>query len=261
MNYQVIYNNIIKRAQIRNSLHELYTEVHHIIPKCIGGTNCKSNLVNLTPEEHFICHLLLVKIYPANSSLIYAANMMCVNNSSMPRNNNKRYGWLRRKVSESTKSNLAGRKCVHKNGVKKMVYPNELEKYTQDGWTLGIPPRKPETLAKWAAGCKATHKAKIQKYLENPLRCNFCSTALPYDNPWRLNTRKQKVMLNCGTTNCRSAMAKHFAVLRAKPVEVRGCLHCDKETTNPKFCCISCCRAYYIQLNKSKISGTQALPE
>ena len=36
-----------------------YTEVHHIIPISIGGTNDKSNLVALTAKEHFICHAIL----------------------------------------------------------------------------------------------------------------------------------------------------------------------------------------------------------
>lgn len=39
-----------------------YTEKHHIIPKCLGGLNDKTNLVNLTGREHFICHHLLTKM-------------------------------------------------------------------------------------------------------------------------------------------------------------------------------------------------------
>jgi hypothetical protein len=39
-----------------------YCEKHHILPKCLGGSNDKLNLVQLTAREHFICHLLLVKI-------------------------------------------------------------------------------------------------------------------------------------------------------------------------------------------------------
>ena len=39
-----------------------YTEHHHIIPKSLGGSNKKDNLVSLTAREHFVCHLLLTKI-------------------------------------------------------------------------------------------------------------------------------------------------------------------------------------------------------
>lgn len=45
-----------------------YFEKHHIIPKCLGGTNDFSNLVCLTAREHFICHLLLVKITTGNNN-------------------------------------------------------------------------------------------------------------------------------------------------------------------------------------------------
>lgn len=34
---------------------------HHIIPKCLDGTNCGSNLVKLTSEKHYLVHQLLVK--------------------------------------------------------------------------------------------------------------------------------------------------------------------------------------------------------
>lgn len=37
-------------------------ESHHIIPKCMGGSDKSSNRVLLTPREHFISHLLLVKM-------------------------------------------------------------------------------------------------------------------------------------------------------------------------------------------------------
>ena len=41
----------------------VYCETHHILPKCLGGTNTDDNLINLTAREHYVAHLLLVKIY------------------------------------------------------------------------------------------------------------------------------------------------------------------------------------------------------
>lgn len=38
-----------------------YKERHHIIPKCIGGTNDEDNLIDLYAHEHFIAHELLAK--------------------------------------------------------------------------------------------------------------------------------------------------------------------------------------------------------
>lgn len=58
-----------------------YHERHHIIPKCIGGTNDEENLIDLFAREHFIAHKLLAKESPNNSKLIHAwALMSRVNN-------------------------------------------------------------------------------------------------------------------------------------------------------------------------------------
>lgn len=75
MNYKKVYDQIIDRAN--NRVLEGYIETHHIIPKCLGGTNDIENLVNLTAKEHFLCHLLLIKIYPNSHKLKYAAWAMC----------------------------------------------------------------------------------------------------------------------------------------------------------------------------------------
>jgi NUMOD3 motif len=100
MNYQKIYNNLIDRANSR--LVEDYVEKHHIIPRCLGGTDSKENIVNLYPEEHYLAHLLLCKLNKGNSKLLYAAMNMTsgamINNG---KRNNKAYGWLRRQYAES----------------------------------------------------------------------------------------------------------------------------------------------------------------
>jgi hypothetical protein len=74
MNYQKIHDEIIEKAKIR--ILFAYKEKHHIVPKCLGGTDDISNLVDLTAREHFIIHLLLCKIYPKNRKLSNAVWMM-----------------------------------------------------------------------------------------------------------------------------------------------------------------------------------------
>jgi hypothetical protein len=97
MNYQKLYNNIVRRGQ--NRILEGYSEKHHIVPRCMGGTDEVTNLVSLTPEEHYLCHLLLVKIHPKNIRLVKAAMFMVSSNNNVKRNN-KAYGWLKRQYSE-----------------------------------------------------------------------------------------------------------------------------------------------------------------
>lgn len=92
MNYQKHYDILITRARTR--ILEGYTERHHILPKCMGGTDHLANLVELTPEEHYVAHQLLVKIYPDEGKLTYAVKRMCTGHQQ-----NKLYGWLKKRHS------------------------------------------------------------------------------------------------------------------------------------------------------------------
>ena len=63
MKYQKHYDLLIDRARSENrkrykksDIRYACYEKHHIVPTCIGGTNDKSNLVLLKPEEHYIAH-------------------------------------------------------------------------------------------------------------------------------------------------------------------------------------------------------------
>lgn len=79
MNYKKIYDALVDKAKPRGldkSQHEGYFEIHHIVPRSMGGTNADENLVMFTAREHFIAHMLLWKAYPNESSLFYAAMMM-----------------------------------------------------------------------------------------------------------------------------------------------------------------------------------------
>ena len=62
MNYQRIYDSLISNAQSRKETSG-YTEIHHIHPRSLGGTDDESNLVVLTAKEHYLAHRLLYKMY------------------------------------------------------------------------------------------------------------------------------------------------------------------------------------------------------
>lgn len=55
---------------------EGYTETHHVIPRCMNGTDNPENLVKLTAKAHYIAHLLLTKAFPNNIKLRYAFGCM-----------------------------------------------------------------------------------------------------------------------------------------------------------------------------------------
>lgn len=63
--YTRIYFNIINRAKVQKRIKSknVYYEKHHIIPKCLNGTDDKENLILLTSREHYLCHWLLCKMH------------------------------------------------------------------------------------------------------------------------------------------------------------------------------------------------------
>jgi hypothetical protein len=75
--YTIWYNKIIDNAKSR--LLEGYSEIHHIVPRSLGGTDDPGNLIQLTAREHFICHLLLTKMVSGSSlyKMQKAAQLMC----------------------------------------------------------------------------------------------------------------------------------------------------------------------------------------
>jgi hypothetical protein len=77
--YQTEYNNLIATAVTRNwckSSVNFYIEIHHIVPRSLGGSNDRDNLVALTPQEHYEAHRLLALANPKNPKLWYAWKCM-----------------------------------------------------------------------------------------------------------------------------------------------------------------------------------------
>lgn len=137
MDYKKIYYSLIEKAKNRRITG--YFERHHIIPRCMGGSDEKENLVKLTPEEHYLSHQLLVKMYPEHNGLVLAASMM-----TSGRPSNKLYGWLRRRHSIAMKefqrgegNSQFGTVWISKEISEKKVKKEELEEHLLDGWTTG----------------------------------------------------------------------------------------------------------------------------
>lgn len=115
MDYQKLYNNIIENAKLLNRVKSIdnYYEIHHILPKCLGGTNDEKNLVILTAREHFLCHKILTYIYPCNSKIMFGFQMMVYThkNSRNLKLSSRDYAYLKylrfsNGVSEETKQKM-----------------------------------------------------------------------------------------------------------------------------------------------------------
>ena len=146
MNYTKIYNALIERA--RNRDIDGYSERHHIVPRCLGGTEDKSNIVALTPEEHYVCHQLLVKMYPNDKSLAWAAIRM-THHPADGRSKNKLYGWLKKRHSEYSKTRVGdknpsyGKHWYHNPDTKETI--KVIPENKPEGWLPGRSSNKCKT--------------------------------------------------------------------------------------------------------------------
>lgn len=79
------YYAIIAKRAIKDKRRK--GEVHHIIPRSLGGSDDAINLVKLTGHDHAWCHWLLTKMTEgeARSKMVYAFNMMGVYGEHMDR--------------------------------------------------------------------------------------------------------------------------------------------------------------------------------
>lgn len=97
MDYAKIYNQLIENAKNRD-VSEGYVERHHIVPRSLGGSNKKENLINLTGREHFVAHLLLHKMHLDHIGMAIAILRMRFDGRRVQ--NSKKYEWIRKSTSK-----------------------------------------------------------------------------------------------------------------------------------------------------------------
>lgn len=123
-------------------------EEHHIIPRSLGGTDDKPNLVKLTAKEHFICHLLLTKMYPKESleyyKMCHAFFMMFNENKLQSRYiSSKKYEKLKVAFSErmasiqtGTNNSQYGTMWIHNKELKQCIKVSK-DSTLEEGWEKG----------------------------------------------------------------------------------------------------------------------------
>lgn len=248
MDYTKHYTALISRAQDRR-LTEHY-ETHHILPRCAGGNDSLSNLVRLTPEEHYTAHLLLVKIYQDKNQQIYQKLLYACNLMSGPSNigrKNKYYGWVKRRLSETRTGTTHSIETKEKISQKVSSYFK-----TNSSWLKGKPLSE-EHKAKCSAALKgrmrsAEHKAKISAALKGkPKSLQHRAKLLGENNPaykavsasmitdiLTMYYNGEKISRICA--HCKLSEPKILSVLVENNVNpsIRVCPHCGKsgQTSN-----------------------------
>ncbi len=125
--YTKWYKNIIEIAT--STPRDKPYETHHILPKCMGGSNDISNLVRLTPREHLICHILLTKMVPPGTLESYKLHkaIMSMNRQSKSQSrilNTKLIANAKIRYFEQHSKNMTGKG----NPMFGMVWVSNLEK-------------------------------------------------------------------------------------------------------------------------------------
>jgi hypothetical protein len=94
--FKLIHNSLNRPLPID------YFEMHHIVPKSLGGNDDKSNLVALTAREHFIAHILLTKmlIGPSKYKMVRALVRMAKTGGT-----SATYALARKIISANSKGN------------------------------------------------------------------------------------------------------------------------------------------------------------
>lgn len=72
MTYDEFIQNILNTRGRFSVPESEYKERHHIIPRCMGGTNDECNLIDLYAREHYMAHKLLALENQDNYKLQYA---------------------------------------------------------------------------------------------------------------------------------------------------------------------------------------------
>ena len=141
--YSKLYYNITSNAKQR--ITEGYTELHHIIPQSMAGSNDKENLVELTAREHFICHWLLIKMTEGEdrSKMLYALNGMKAENKYQHRYHTKItsrvYEKYRIEHAENHSKRMKGRPAWNKG---RKLEEHELQEHIERARNRNVDPIK-----------------------------------------------------------------------------------------------------------------------
>jgi len=168
MNYKKIYDSIIEKRK-NNPIINDYKETHHIVPRCLGGTDNKDNLITLTAREHFICHYLLTKIYPKETFEWYKMNnafmMMKCNSYTQDRYYNSR-------LYEALKGDFSGLMSVLQKGKLNSQYGMMWIHNKNTKESKKIPKENPIPEG-WEKG------RRIKNFNDKIVSCKYCKTSFP----------------------------------------------------------------------------------
>jgi hypothetical protein len=184
--YSKCYYSIIERR--KNNSVTGYVERHHIVPKSLGGSNKKENIVALTAREHFICHRLLVKMTSGKDKMKMSfALRNIINRENRYQQRYKISSRTYAAIISTTKANISKYQSGKNNPYYGKKHSDEVrEKMRAKRALQVIPTRKgkvysEETLQRWREGNRKQFEDPYQIELRRT-KCNKIQGMKIYHN-------------------------------------------------------------------------------
>lgn len=227
------YYAIIEKRRVDES-HE-QSEVHHIIPRSLGGTDEPNNLVRLSYHDHAWCHWLLTKMTSGNdlAKMRYAFNMMNVGGEHMGRVLDSKivraYAKNREELIKLHSEFMKGREPWNKG---KKLEGEELEKQRERIKNR----KKPSPEVMEAANKKRIEKMSGRKQSEETREKRKKSMTGYVRGPMSEEEKLKRSLANKGkrkskefSENCANRMREHFKENNPNknPELKKTCPHCS----------------------------------
>lgn len=227
--YETWYAAITKRGQVREL--DSHTEIHHIIPKSLGGSNSISNLTSLTAREHFICHWLLTKIHregEAHWKMLNALRIMRAENAKQTRYSNR----ITARVYNNLKEEYAKLQSEKMMGENNPLYgkprtENAKSKISEAN-TGRVQPIN-EKLKQKAAQTGRKREPFNDVWLENMSKAKIGNKNHMYGKTHNESTVEMIRQKAIGRKQSVETIAKKAEAIRGIKREKKRCPHCDKD--------------------------------
>lgn len=106
MDYGRVYSEFIADRRTREGSLVAFDR-HHILPRCLGGSNRPENLIRLSYSDHLFAHVLLARIH--GGVLVSSALRMAGMKKYQGRSARQRYAFLKSRMREQMLGNV---RCV-----------------------------------------------------------------------------------------------------------------------------------------------------
>lgn len=218
MNYLSVYNSLIAKRKSNPISDNIYSEMHHIIPKCMGGKDSSNNTVRLTAKEHYVAHHLLYKHY-GTPALAHAWFCMLRCDSNQKRFfTAKQHEMAKNAHIETLKGTMSGennpffgKKHSEKSrqqissSVKKWYTNNDISEERIDNWIKRVAKKPASDKQKAAASANSKNKVMLKNIKTGECVKIDKSERLMYDetvwkNPAALKQARD-TCIHCGLTS------------------------------------------------------------